>query len=50
LSKVSGTGNGIIIGIVAIVAGILVILQVLSIYHIIGAFLIIYGLISLIRR
>jgi uncharacterized membrane protein HdeD (DUF308 family) len=50
LAKGSGTANSIIIGIIAIIAGIVVILGYLSITYIIGAFLIIYGLLTLIRR
>jgi uncharacterized membrane protein HdeD (DUF308 family) len=50
LAKGSGTSNSIIIGIIAIIAGIVVILGYLSITYIIGAFLIIYGLLTLIRR
>jgi hypothetical protein len=50
LTKGTGSGNSIIIGIIAIIAGIVVVLGYLSITYIIGAFLIIYGLITLIRR
>lgn len=50
MAKASGTANSIIIGIVAIIAGALVILGYLSINYVIGAFLIIYGLVTLIRR
>ena len=50
MTKGSGTGNSIIIGIIAIIAGVVTILGYLSITYIIGAFLIIYGLLTLIRR
>ena len=50
MAKGSGTGNSIIIGIVAIIAGIVIALGYISINYIIAAFLIIYGLVTLIRR
>ena len=43
-------GNELLIGILAIIAGVLVLLNFLSLNLVVGVFLIIYGLLALIRR
>ena len=45
-SKFSGT----LIGIIAIVAGILILTGTLPLYLIVGIFLIVYGILAIIRR
>jgi len=51
MAKGSGPNfSGTLIGIIAIVAGILVLTGMLPLYLIIGIFLIVYGILAIIRR
>ena len=42
--------DGLAIGIIAIIAGILILFRWLDLYLIIGIFLLVYGIITIIRR
>jgi hypothetical protein len=43
-------GNNLLIGILAILTGVLVLLNILPIYLVVGIFLIVYGILALLRR
>ena len=46
----SSLGDGLLIGILAIIAGVLILLNFLSLNLVVGVFLIVYGILAVIRR
>jgi hypothetical protein len=50
MAKKSITVSGVVAGIIAIVAGVLILLQWLPLYIIVGVFLIVWGVLAFINR
>lgn len=50
MAKGSVSSSGVLIGVLAIVAGALILLNLVSLSLIVGIFLIVFGIVSLIRR
>jgi hypothetical protein len=50
MAKKSITISGVVAGIIAIVAGVLILLQWLPLYIIVGVFLIVWGVLAFINR